>query len=127
MLESYQSARKLYEPHQLHIRSIEPISDAIGCVCPTLVNSALNSITFGDGERAYIKTGDLQGDRFKKGDIVTFRGSSCTISYEKSDGTVDIEGLSTTLESDMTMADLSGLGLGSAGAIIVAAFLPRMR
>ena len=87
----------------------------------------LNSITFGDGKQTYINTGNLQGDRFKKGDTVTFRGSSCTVSYENSDGTVDIEGLSATLESDMTMADLSGFGLGSAGAIIAAAFLPRMR
>ena len=90
MLKSYLSARKSQKPYiscvYMYVSS-EYVSDAIGCVCPTLVNSALTSITF-NGTGSNAKTAKL--------------------------------------ESSMVEVDLSGKGLGSGGAQITAAFLPKM-
>ena len=87
-------------------------------------NGALASLTFGDGE-GYIKKDDCKGSSFDVGAIVEYHGNQCkVIEAEDSDGDLRVK-CSATLETSMTEADISGLNLGAAGAIIAAAFLPK--
>ena len=82
------------------------------------------SLTFGDGE-GYIKKDDCKGSSFDVGAIVEYHGNQCkVIEAEDSDGDLRVK-CSATLETSMTEADISGLNLGAAGAIIAAAFLPK--
>ena len=88
-------------------------------------NGALASLTFGDGESDYIKKDDCKGGSFDVGAIVEYQGKQCKVSEAAdSDGDLKVS-FSATLETSMTEADISGLKLGAAGAIIAAAFLPK--
>ena len=88
-------------------------------------NGALASLAFGDGKSGYIKKDDCKGGSFDVGAIIEYQGKQFKVSQ-----TVDSWGdlkvsFSATLETSMTEADISGLKLGAAGAIIAAAFLPK--
>ena len=87
-------------------------------------SGALASLVFGDGEN-YIKKDDFQGSSFDVCAIVEYHGNQCkVIEAEDSNGYLRVN-CSATLETSMTEADISGLKLGAAGAIIAAAFLPK--
>ena len=93
--------------------------------CANSANGALASLVFGDSESGYIKKDDCKGSSFDVGAAVEYQGKQCKVSKA-----VDARGklkvnLSATLETSMTEADISGLELGAAGAIIAAAFLPK--
>ena len=88
-------------------------------------SGALASLVFGDGESGYIKKDDCKGGSFDVGAVVEYQGKQCKVSKAvDSDGDLKVR-FSATLETSMTEADISGLKLGAAGAIIAAAFLPK--
>ena len=90
---------------------------------------SLSSITFGEHSSNYIKRTMVSGSSFTTGSEVEYAGSKYKIVQEvDSDGELKVEPrvvLSATLNTDMTEANLEGLGLGSSGAIIVSAFIPK--
>jgi hypothetical protein len=90
---------------------------------------SLSSITFGDRSSNYIKKTMVSGSSFTTGSEVEYAGSKYKIVQEvDSDGELKVEPrvvFSATLNTDMTEANLEGLGLGSSGAIIVSAFIPK--
>ena len=93
--------------------------------CDNRDNGALASLIFGDGESNYIKTDDCKGSSFDVGAVVEYQGKQCKVSQAvDDDGDMQVS-FSATLETSMTEADISGLKLGAAGAIIAAAFLPK--
>ena len=89
----------------------------------------MSSITFGDHSSNYIKKTMVSGSSFTTGSEVEYAGSKYKIVQEvNSDGELKVEPrvvFSATLNTDMTEANLEGLGLGSSGAIIVSAFIPK--
>ena len=88
---------------------------------------AISKLTFGgDGESGKIKKADCSGESFDVGETVLYQGKQCTVSKAvNSNGNLKVKFPPTTLETSMTGADLSGLNLGVAGAIIAAAFIPK--
>ena len=89
-------------------------------------NGALAKFTFGDGESGYIKKDDCKGSSFDVGAVVEYQGKQCKVSKAVDrDGELKVKFPAATLETSMTEADISGLKLGAAGAIIAAAFLPK--
>ena len=89
---------------------------------------ALASLSFGDSESGYIKKDDCKGSSFGVGAAVEYRGKQCKVSKAVDrDGELNLKVKfpAATLETSMTEADISGLELGAAGAIIAAAFLPK--
>ena len=88
-------------------------------------SGALASLVFGDGEN-YIKKDDCKGGSFDVGAVVEYQGKQCKVSQAvDDDGDMKVKFPAATLETSMTEADISGLKLGAAGAIIAAAFLPK--
>ena len=90
---------------------------------------SLSSITFGNHSSNYIKKTMVSGSSFTTGSEVEYAGSKYKIVREEdSDGELKVEPrvvFSATLNTEMTEANLEGLGLGSSGAIIVSAFIPK--
>ena len=88
---------------------------------------AISKLTFGgDGESGNIKKADCSGESFDVGETVQYQGKQCTVSKAvDSNGYLKVKFPPTTLETSMMGADLSGLNLGVAGAIIAAAFIPK--
>ena len=83
-------------------------------------------ITFGDGESNNIKKDDCKGSSFGVGAAVEYQGKQCKVSKAVNrDGKLKVKFPAATLKTSMTEADISGLELGVAGAIIAAAFLPK--
>ena len=84
-------------------------------------------MTFGGyGESEYIKKADCSGESFDVGETVLYQGKQCTVSKAVNyAGNLKVKFPPTLLETSMTGADLSGLNLGVAGAIIAAAFIPK--
>ena len=83
-------------------------------------------MTFGGDGESKIKKADCSGESFDVGETVQYQGKQCTVSKAvDSNGYLKVKFPPTTLETSMTGADLSGLNLGVAGAIIAAAFIPK--
>ena len=88
-------------------------------------SGALASLIFG-GESDYINKDDYKGSSFDVGAVVEYQGRQCKVSQAvDDDGDIEAKFPAATLETSMTEADISGLKLGAAGAIIAAAFLPK--
>ena len=87
---------------------------------------AISKLTFGGDGESTIKKADCSGESFDIGETVLYQGKQCTVSTAvASNGKLKVKFPPTTLETSMTGADLSGLNLGVAGAIIAAAFIPK--
>ena len=88
---------------------------------------AISKLTFGgDGESRPIRKADCPRESFDVGETVQYQGKQCTVSKAvDSNRYLKVKFPPTTLETSMMGADLSGLNLGVAGAIIAAAFIPK--
>jgi hypothetical protein len=79
------------------------------------------------GETGYIKQAACSGSSFEVGAIVQYEGRPCRVTTGVSIDSLRVRacGAVVTMEVGMTELDLSGTGLGAAGAAVVAGFLPR--
>jgi hypothetical protein len=123
-------AKSISNLKELSISNNNIQAEGVRILAPAIEASGpLSSITFGDRSSNYIKKTMVSGSSFTTGSEVEYAGSKYKIVQEvDSDGELKVEPrvvFSATLNTDMTEANLEGLGLGSSGAIIVSAFIPK--
>jgi sorbitol-specific phosphotransferase system component IIA len=78
-------------------------------------------------ETGWIEKEACAGSSLEVGAIVQYEGRPCRVTRVDSDGELRVRacGAVVTMEAGMTELDVSGKGLGAAGAAVVAGFLPR--